>query len=76
MIAISSNGKIFGKLARYLAAGRSGQERDRVAWSAGRNLPTNDPEIAIPSRSPRTKGGPRRFCSIYTSRHATSSRRR
>jgi hypothetical protein len=46
MIAVSSNGKSFRALAAYLAAGRSGKERDRVAWTAGRNLPTDDPEIA------------------------------
>lgn len=46
MIAVSSSGRSFRALATYLAAGRSGEERDRVAWSAGRNLPTNDPELA------------------------------
>ena len=46
MIAVSSSGKSFRALAAYLAAGRSGQERDRVAWTVGRNLPTNDPEVA------------------------------
>jgi hypothetical protein len=45
MIAVSSSGKNFRALARYLAAGRSGQERDRVAWSVGRHLPTDDPEL-------------------------------
>ena len=46
MIAVSSSGRSFRALATYLAAGRSGEERDRVAWSAGRNLPTDDPELA------------------------------
>lgn len=46
MIAVSSKGRSFGALATYLAAGRTGQERDRVAWSTARNLPTNDPELA------------------------------
>jgi hypothetical protein len=46
MIAVSSKGQSFRALARYLAAGRSGEERERVEWSAGRNLPTADPELA------------------------------
>lgn len=46
MIAVSSSGKSFRALANYLAAGRTGEERDRVAWSVARNLPTNDPELA------------------------------
>ena len=46
MIAVSSSGKSFRALAAYLAAGRTGEERERVAWSAARNLPTNDPELA------------------------------
>jgi hypothetical protein len=46
VIAVSSSGKSFRALAAYLAAGRTGEERDRVAWSAARNLPTNDPELA------------------------------
>lgn len=46
MIAVSSSGRSFRALATYLATGRSGEEHDRVAWSAGRNLPTDDPELA------------------------------
>ena len=46
MIAVSSSGRSFRGLARYLVAGRGGEERDRVAWSAGRNLPTDEPELA------------------------------
>lgn len=46
MIAVSSSGRSFRALAAYLATGRTGEERDRVAWSAGRNLPTDDPELA------------------------------
>lgn len=46
MIAVSSSGRSFRALATYLAAGQTGEERDRVAWSAGRNLPTDDPEVA------------------------------
>jgi len=46
MIAVSSSGRSFRALAAYLATGRTGEEQDRVAWSAGRNLPTDDPELA------------------------------
>lgn len=46
MIAVSSKGRSFRALATYLATGRTGQERERVAWSTARNLPTNDPELA------------------------------
>lgn len=48
MIANTSSGKRFGPLADYLVAGRSGTETDRVAWTAGRNLGTDDPTIAAP----------------------------
>lgn len=46
MIAVSSSGKTFRALAAYLANGQSGEEQDRVAWTASRNLPTSDPELA------------------------------
>lgn len=46
MIAVSSSGRSFRALAAYLASGRSGEERERVAWSVGRNLPTDDLELA------------------------------
>ena len=46
MIAMSHSAKSFGTLADYLANGRSGEESERVAWSASRHLPTADPEIA------------------------------
>lgn len=46
MIAVSSSGKTFRALAAYLANGRRGVEQDRVAWTAGRNLPTSEPELA------------------------------
>src|SRR5438105_4929856 len=46
MIAVSSSGRTFGAIARYLALGRSGEATDRVAWASARNLPTNDPELA------------------------------
>ncbi len=46
MIATSSSGRRFAALARYLLHGRSGEESQRVAWTAGRNLGTDDPELA------------------------------
>lgn len=46
MIAVSSKGQSVATLARYLVAGRSGEERDRVDWTVARNLPTDDPELA------------------------------
>lgn len=46
MIAVSSSGRSFQALARYLAAGRDGDNPDRVAWTVGRNLPTDEPELA------------------------------
>jgi hypothetical protein len=46
MIAVSSSGKTFRALAAYLANSRSGVDQDRVAWTASRNLPTSEPELA------------------------------
>ena len=46
MIAKTSSGRRFGPLADYLVHGRSGVETDRVAWTASRNLGTDEPELA------------------------------
>jgi hypothetical protein len=46
LIAETSSGRRFAALARYLLHGRSGEESERVAWTAGRNLGTDDPELA------------------------------
>src|SRR2546422_3809873 len=46
MIGVSSSNKSFRVLARYLSEGRTGEEQNRVAWIASRNLPTDDPELA------------------------------
>jgi hypothetical protein len=47
VIAKTSSGKSFGGLMLYLEEGRSGRERDRVDWTASRNLfGTHDPELA------------------------------
>jgi len=45
VIAKVSIGKTFRRLARYLEAGHTGLEYDRVAWRAARNLPTDDSEL-------------------------------
>ena len=45
MIASTSSGARFGRLAQYLVAGRSGKEFDRVDWTSSRNLPTDDPRL-------------------------------
>jgi hypothetical protein len=46
VIAKTSSGRRFGALADYLVHGRSGIETDRVAWTASRNLGTDEPELA------------------------------
>lgn len=46
MIANTSSGRRFASLADYLVHGRSGIETERVAWTASRNLGTDDPELA------------------------------
>lgn len=48
VIANTSSGKRFGPLATYLVSGRSESETDRVAWTAGRNLGSDDPALAAP----------------------------
>lgn len=46
MIGVSSSGRSFKALGRYLVEGRNREAEGRVAWSSARNLPTNDPELA------------------------------
>jgi hypothetical protein len=46
VIATTSSGRRFYALARYLLHGRSGDDAERVAWTAGRNLGVDDPELA------------------------------
>src|SRR5258707_12893872 len=43
---MTSSGRRFLGLARYLLHGRSGEAAERVAWTTGRNLGTDDPELA------------------------------
>ena len=46
MIGVSSSGRSFKALGRYLVEGRDREAQGRVAWSSARNLPTDDPELA------------------------------
>lgn len=46
VIAVSSSGRTFRALAQYLALGRGGDAPERVAWSAGRHLPSDEPTLA------------------------------
>lgn len=46
MIATTSSGRRFASLARYLVHGRAGSATERVAWTASRNLGTDDPTLA------------------------------
>jgi hypothetical protein len=44
---MTSSGRRFLPLARYLLHGRAGDEEpERVAWTAGRHVGTDDPELA------------------------------
>jgi hypothetical protein len=44
---MTSSGRRFLSLARYLVHGRAGDaETERVAWTAGRHVGTDDPELA------------------------------
>jgi Relaxase/Mobilisation nuclease domain len=46
MIAISTTGRTFAGLTRYLLRGRTGVEHDRIAWVETHNLALQDPERA------------------------------
>lgn len=46
MIGISSSSRSFASLGRYLVVGRDNVEQGRVSWTSGRNLPTDEPELA------------------------------
>ena len=46
MIAQTHRGADFGGLASYLLTGKDGQQQGRVAWTATRNLPFDDPALA------------------------------
>ncbi len=65
MIATTSSGKCFAPLAIYLERGRSGQEIDRVAWIAERNLGTDEPEIAARFMQATANANPRVEKPVY-----------
>ncbi|HWG34291.1 MAG TPA: relaxase/mobilization nuclease domain-containing protein [Gemmatimonadaceae bacterium] len=46
MIAVSSSSRSFAALGKYLVVGRERVEQGRVAWTAARNIPTDEPELA------------------------------
>ena len=76
MIAMTSSGRRFLSLARYLLHGRSGEETERVAWTTGRNLGTDDPELAaalmqtIADQNVRVEGGEAWLIQVHISPYA------
>ncbi len=65
MIATTSSGRRFGVLARYLMNGRDGTDTDRVAWTVGRNLGTDDPELAAALMQATANGNARVEVPVY-----------
>ncbi len=65
MIATTSSGRRFAALARYLLRGRSGEETERVAWTAGRNLGLDDPELAAVLMQATADQNPRVEAPVY-----------
>jgi hypothetical protein len=65
MIATTSSGRRFAALARYLLRGRSGEETERVAWTAGRNLGLDDPELAAVLMQATADQNPRVEVPVY-----------
>ena len=65
MIATSSSGRRFAALARYLLRGRSGEDPERVAWTVGRNLGLDDPELAAVLMQATASGNERVESPVY-----------
>ena len=65
MIATTSSGRRFAALARYLLHGRSGVETERVAWTAGRNLGLDDPELAAAIMQATANANPQVEVPVY-----------
>ncbi len=65
MIATTSSGRRFAALAHYLLRGRSGAETERVAWTAGRNLGLDDPELAAVLMQATADANPRVDVPVY-----------
>jgi hypothetical protein len=47
MIGVTNQGKSFRALIAYVLKKKDGIEQDPVAWTASRNLPTDDPKRAV-----------------------------
>src|SRR5260370_30980852 len=47
MIGVANQGKSFRALIAYVLKKKDGIEQDPVAWTASRNLPTDDPKLAV-----------------------------
>lgn len=47
MIGVANQGKSFRALIAYVLKKKDGIEQDPVAWTASRNLPTDDPKRAV-----------------------------
>src|SRR5207237_8858116 len=65
VIATTSSGRRFAALAHYLLRGRSGAETERVAWTAGRNLGLDDPELAAVLMQATADANPRVDVPVY-----------
>ena len=65
MIATTSSGRRFGVLASYLMQGRDGADTERVAWTVGRNLGTDDPELAAALMQATANGNARVEVPVY-----------
>lgn len=47
MIAAVGSNRSFSGLGRYLVEAKDGPQEERVAWLTSRNLPTDDPQVAV-----------------------------
>jgi hypothetical protein len=65
VIAKTSSGRSFRALGAYLIHGRDGSEENRAAWSTGRNLGTDDPELAAPLMQATAAQNPRVAYPVY-----------
>jgi len=65
VIATTSSGRRFAALARYLLHGRSGEEPERVAWTAGRNVGLDDPELAAAIMQATANANPQVEVPVY-----------
>lgn len=65
MIVVAGTGSGFGGLARYLANGSRGDDVDRAAWTAPRNLLLSDPELAAREMRATAEQNPRVKTPVY-----------